>query len=123
MKEVFALATVVLIGFGGTAQAADPYAADYGNTLAVTGADGTKSTAYLNQDMTWEQHLANGPVIKGTYAWKDATTACFTQTDPAPKADQAPICLSGQTAHAVGDTWSVTSSDGKTSTMTLTAGR
>jgi len=123
MKKAIAFAAVVLISFDGSAQAADLYAADYGNTLSVTGANGTKSTAYINQDMTWEQHLASGPVIKGTYAWKDATTACFTQTDPPPKADQAPICLSGQTTHAIGDTWSVTSSDGKASSMTLTAGR
>lgn len=103
---------------------ADPYAAMYGNTLQVTGADGTKSTAYINQDMTYEQHLSDGTVIKGTYAWKDAQTACFTQTDPPPRSpDAATACFSGQGDHRVGDTWTVTGSDGKPSTLSLIAGQ
>ena len=62
---------------------ADPYANLYANTLSITGSDGSTSTVFVNQDMSWEQHLPKGMVLKGTYAWKDAQTACFTIV-PAP---------------------------------------
>lgn len=123
MKRVL-FAAAGLFAFGGTAQAADLFSALYGNTLNETVSSGSKAAIYINQDMTWERHLANGIVIKGTYAWKDAATACFTQTDPAPSAaDQATRCIPEQTAHAVGDTWTVPGADGKPATLNLSAGR
>ena len=103
---------------------ADPYANLYGNTLSMTGSDGSKSTVLINQDMSWEQHFANGTVLKGTYAWKDATTACFTIVTPAPKNPaQATNCFPAQASHNVGDTWTMNGADGKASTLTITAGR
>lgn len=123
MSNRTCLAAAVWMLSVGTAWA-DPYAAMYGNTLQVTGPDGTKSVALINQDMTYEQHLGDGSVIKGTYAWKDANTACFTQTDPAPKsANDATACFSGQGDHNVGDTWNVTGADGRQSTLKIVAGR
>lgn len=118
------LAGAALLAMVGVAQAADPYAGMYGNTVTISASDGAKLTIFINQDMTWERHDANGSVAKGTYAWKDATTACFTQTDPAPKsAGQEPACFPNQMAHNVGDSWTVQGMDGKPSTLALTAGR
>jgi hypothetical protein len=118
------LATAAFFALAGAAQAADPFASMYGNTVSITGPDGSKVTSFVNQDMTWEQHMPDGMTVKGTYAWKDATTACFTQTDPAPKsADMATTCLPNQTAHNVGESWSVAGRDGKPVTVAITAGR
>lgn len=123
MQKRIGIAAVVLALSAGAAFA-DPYAAMYGNTLVVTGPDGTKSAAFINQDMTYEQHLADGSIIKGSYAWKDAKTACFTQIAPPPKsAGAATACFSGQGDHNVGDTWTVTGDDGRQSTLTIVAGR
>ncbi|HKD23195.1 MAG TPA: hypothetical protein VKB71_14355 [Rhizomicrobium sp.] len=122
MKSIL-LAGAALLAMAGVAQA-DPYAAMYGNTVTITGSDGMKLVTYVNQDMTWEQHNANGTVMKGTYAWKDATTACFTTTDPAPKTpSQTPMCLPNQVAHNVGDSWTVAGGDGKPVTVAISAGR
>jgi hypothetical protein len=83
-----------------------------------------KSTVFINQDMSWENHLGNGTVLKGTYAWKDAQTACFTQATPPPKTpDQATTCFNAQATHNVGDSWTMNGPDGKTSTLSITAGR
>ena len=123
MKRIL-LAGAAFFALSCAALAADPYAAFYGNTVSITGADGTKVTSFVNADMTWEQHAPSGAVVKGTYVWKAATTACFTQTDPAPKSpDGATVCLPNQTAHNVGDSWSVAGGDGKPVTVSLTAGR
>lgn len=118
------LATAALLALAGTAHAADPYASWYGNTLTITGSDGSKLTVFVNADMSYEQHFANGAVEKGTYAWKDASTACYTQVDPAPSSpDKATNCFPDQVAHNVGDTWTTQMPDGKTYSLTLTAGR
>jgi hypothetical protein len=122
MKRL-ALAAVAVLMSAGIAHA-DPFAGMYGNTVAITAPDGSKSTAYVNADMTWEQHMANGTVMKGTYAWKDAGTVCFTLTDPAPKpGDAAPNCSAIPADHKAGDTWTQTDSKGQTLTYAVTAGR
>ena len=122
MKRIL-LASVALVLSVGAANA-DPFAAAYGNTVTNTSPDGKKSVTYVNADKTWEQHLPNGTVYKGTYAWKDDTHACFTLTDPAPKdASQATNCDEIKGDHKVGDTWTETGQDGQTYTMSITAGR
>ncbi len=121
MKRIL-LASVAVIALSTAAQA-DPFAAGYGNTVTQTTADGKKTIIYVNADKTWEQHMSDGMVMKGTYAWKDDTHACFTQTDPAP-ADPAKAtnCNEIKDTHQVGDTW--TEPMGKdTVTMSITAGR
>ena len=123
MKRI--LIASALLAASATFAHADPYTTLYGNTLSITAADGSKSSVWINQDMTWEQHFANGTVLKGTYAWKDADTACFTTTDPPPKdPSMKPFCPANQSKpHNVGDNWSMQGPDGKTTTLTITAGR
>jgi hypothetical protein len=122
MKRVVLAAAAVLMSVG--IAHADPFAGMYGNTVTITGPDGTKSTAYVNADMTWEQHMAGGAVMKGTYAWKDAGTVCFTMTDPAPKSgDMTPNCNPVPADHKVGDTWTETTPKGQSMTYSVTAGR
>jgi hypothetical protein len=122
MKRIL-LAAATLALSAGLAHA-DTFSGMYGNTLTITGSDGMKFTVFINQDMSWEEHLADGSMLKGTYAWKDAATACFTQSDPAPKdPSKATNCFGGQTEHKVGDTWTMNGADGKPSSLALTAGR
>jgi hypothetical protein len=67
--------------------------------------------------MSLEQHLANSTVLKGTYAWKDPTTASFTDVTPPPKSpDRATTCFNAQDEHKLGDTWTMNESDGKPAT-------
>jgi len=103
---------------------ADPFAVAYGNTVTQTGPDGSKTIIYVNADKTWEQHRGD-KVMKGTYSWQDATHACFTETDPAPAdPSKATNCNEIKGDHKVGDTWTETMPDGKTTiTMAITAGR
>jgi hypothetical protein len=119
MKHIILAAAAVALSAG--VAHADPFAAMYGNTLTITDS-GQTAKAFVNQDMTWEEHLANGAVLKGTYAWKDAGTVCFTLTDPAPKPGDAPLCVP-MAAHNVGDTWSDKDMAGNPETLALTAGR
>ena len=105
------------------AQADDLFAVAYGNTVTQT-FQGKTMTIYVNPDKTWEQHMADGKVFKGTYGWKDATHACFTVTDPAPKdPSHATNCSEIKGDHKVGDTWSEDAGNGQTITMSITQGR
>ena len=124
MKRI-ALGLAAVLLSTAAAQAADPFAVAYGNTVTQTRPDGSKMIIYVNADKTWEQHMANGRVVKGTYMWKDDTHACFTETDPAPAdPSKATNCSEIKGDHKVGDTWTETMPDGKTSvTMAITAGR
>jgi len=117
----FGLAAAILCA--GAAQA-DPFAVAYGNTVTQTRADGSKVVIYVNADKTWEQHMADGKVFRGTYGWEDATHACFTVTDPAPKdPSHATNCSEIKGDHKVGDTWSEEAGNGQTITMSITQGR
>jgi len=121
MRTIFAAAAVLAIA--GAAHA-DPFAAAYGNTVTQVWPDGNEVIVYVNADHTWEQHTAHG-VVKGTYAWKDDTHACFTVTEPVPQnASQATSCNAFRDEHhAVGDTWTETLKDGRTLTISITKGR
>jgi hypothetical protein len=117
------VAAVAFVAMTGSALA-DPFASFYGNSVQLIMSDGTKMYFFINQDMTYEQHFADGSISKGTYAWKDSETACFTQTAPVPSSPaNATTCYDHQTDHKVGDSWSVTGADGKVITLTLIAGR
>lgn len=121
MKRIFlTAAAAVLLS---TAAYADPFSGAYGNTVTTTLPDGSKVVSYVNQDGTWERHTPDGKVTKGTFTWKDATTACFTVTDPPPTdPSKASGCQQFQGTHNVGDTWTDTGPDGKTVSTTITAG-
>ena len=123
MKRIALLAIAFLASIG--CAFADPYTSLYGNTLKITGANGSSSSMYVNSDLTYEVHTAGGAVLKGTYTWKDPTTACFTQTDPPPaNSAQATQCYYQQSPHVVGDSWSAVGADGKpVAGMAIVAGR
>ena len=122
MKRIaLGLAAVVL---SAAAAQADPFAVAYGNTVTQTTPDGNKTVIYVNADKTWERHAADGRIVKGTYAWKDETHACFTQLDPAPAdASKATGCSEIKGDHKVGDTWTEPMGNGQNITMAITAGR
>ncbi len=123
MKRIL-LAAVAAVAISSAAQAADQFAGAYGNTVTQTLHDGTKFIVYVNPDKTWES-ISGGKTTKGTYSWKDDTHACFTRTDPVP-ADPAKAtdCTEIKGDHKLGDTWTETTPDGKTTiTMTITPGR
>ncbi len=122
MKHFAAAAVAVLLS--AAAAHADPFSSAYGNTVTVTAPDGKKQINYVNQDGTWEQREADGSVMKGTFVWKDATTACFAQTDPVPSdPSKATGCQTIKGDHKVGDTWTETDEKGQAYTITITAGR
>lgn len=107
-----------------TAASADPFEGLYGNTATSTSPDGKTYTFYFNPDGTFENHNPGGMVVKGTYAWKDAATACFTVTDPAPRpGENASNCRPFPVTHHVGDVWIEKDSDGVAYTNTIKAGR
>jgi hypothetical protein len=120
-RIVLAGATLCLLA---TAAQADPFAAAYGNTVTQTMPDGKKTVTYVNKDGTWEQHMADGSVMKGTFVWKDDHTACFTVTEPAPQdASKATNCNDIKGEHKVGDSWTEQGPGGASITMAITAGR
>jgi hypothetical protein len=122
MKRII-LAAAAGIFITSAAQAADPFAAAYGNTVTQTLPDGSKMITYVNPDKTWEQRMG-GKVYKGTYSWKDDTHACFTLTDPAPTdPSKATNCNEIKGDHKLGDTWTDTAPDGRAITMAITPGR
>ncbi|HEX4860986.1 MAG TPA: hypothetical protein VFV07_07095 [Rhizomicrobium sp.] len=107
-----------------SAAQADPLEGIYGNTATSTGPNGKTTTYYFNRDGTFENHFPSGRVIKGTFVWKDAQTACFTVTDPAPaKGEDATNCRAFPVAHHVGDVWTEKDSDGVPYTNAIKAGR
>ena len=102
---------------------ADPYAGYYGNTVNITGPNGSTDKAYVNADKTWERRNADGSVMKGTYeVAADGKTACFTQTEPPPAADQKPACFPTDNRKA-GDTWETKDDKGNVTKWSITAGR
>jgi hypothetical protein len=110
--------------FLATAAHADPFEGLYGNTVTSTSPSGKVYVYYFNKDGTFENHYPSGRVIKGTYTWKDATTACFTVTDPPPaKGEDATNCRPFLETHHLGDTWTEKDSEGLFFTNTIIAGR
>ena len=118
MKRV--LMTVIAFAFStGVAFAADPMAAFYGNTLKVTGPDGTMKIWY-KADKTYTGVDAKGAKMSGTW---DVTgdQVCAVQKDPAPAAGQEKHCGKAE-ARKVGDSWESTTPDGKKVSLSLVAG-
>ncbi len=120
-----AVAATALFAGCAAAQAEDLLAPAYGNTVIHTMSDGSKIMIYVNPDHTWEQRMPDGRVMTGTYVWKDAHTACFTVTKPAPKdLSKATNCNTIEGGHKVGDTWTEQlPGNGGTVTMAIKAGR
>lgn len=110
MKRILIAAAALALTAG--VALADNLAGYYGNTVISTGPDGKATKVKINKDGTYSSVLPDGKTTKGTWAWKDPTTACFTQTDPAPAAGQGPACFPID-AHKVGDSWTGKTPDGK----------
>jgi hypothetical protein len=103
---------------------ADPLDGLYGNTATSTAPSGKTTLYFFNRDGTFENRFASGRSIKGVFKWKDAQTACFTVTDPAPaKGEDATNCRAFPVAHHVGDTWTETDSEGVVYQNAVKAGR
>lgn len=127
MNKFIAAVAAAGVFASASAYAATPFDGAYGNTVTQTVADGTKIVIYVNADGTW-QRMIGSQVAKGTYTWKDATHACFVQTDPALTPDQAKMMGDGCNdfagpAHVAGDTWTQNLPNGQTMTVSITAGR
>ena len=110
MKRV--LLATALFAISATAAHSDNLAGYYGNTVIQTAPDGKVTKSKVKADKTYSSVLPDGSATSGTWAWKDDTTACFTQVSPAPAAGQAPVCYKVD-AHKAGDKWDVKTPDGK----------
>lgn|GEM_PF-6788017 len=110
MKRIL-LATALVAASAGAAMA-DNLAGYYGNTVVQTAPDGKVTKSKVKADKTYTAVQPDGTNASGTWAWKDPTEACFTQTSPAPAAGQGPVCYKIEPKKA-GDKWDVTSPDGK----------
>ena len=120
-KTILFTAAAVLLTTGALA---DPFEGLYGNTVTSTSPNGKKYVYYFNQDGTFENHYPSGKIIKGSFAWKDAQTACFTVTDPPPaKGESSTNCRPFPVTHHVGDTWTEKDSEGVVYTNSVAAGR
>lgn len=101
----------------------DPMASRYGNTVVAKGADGKEvGRSYYNSDGTLTRKTADGKETKNTWKLENGKV-CITQTDPAPPATMAPVCLAFPGEKKVGDSWDVTLPDGTKVTATLQKGR
>lgn len=111
------------------ALADDPMASTYGNTVVSSDSTGASASIFFNQDNSFTESVTGKdgkPVtLSGTWALKDdGKTICLT-LNPMPGATGAPPAPSCTplTAHAVGDTWSVTNDQKQTFSVTIKAGR
>jgi hypothetical protein len=117
--RLFYSVLVASVAFAGAAYAAGMNENLIGNTVVITSSAGV-TKAKVNADNTYETHLADGSVVKGTWA-VDGDNTCYTQTDPAPSAEMKPFCAPNE-ARAVGDTWSAKGPDGSDVKFELVAG-
>ena len=102
----------------------DPLEGTYGNTVTSTAPDGKTYVYYFNRNGTFQIRNPNGRLIKGTFQWKDAQTACFTVTNPPPAKGETGInCRPFPVTHHVGDTWTEKDSEGVPFTNSIMAGR
>jgi hypothetical protein len=121
MKRMLLAAAV--FAMSAAAASADPYAGYYGNTVNITSPDGKTDKAYVNADKSWERKNADGAAMKGTYeVAADGKSACFTQKEPAPAADQKPACFPTDSRKA-GDNWETKDDKGAVTKWSITAGR
>lgn len=119
MRLFYSALVVASVAFAGAASAAAMNENLFGNTVVITSATGV-TKAQVNADKTYETHLADGKVIKGTWA-EDGANTCYTQVDPAPAADMKPFCTPNE-ARKVGDKWEAKGPDGSVVKFELVAG-
>lgn len=117
--RLFYSVLVASVAFAGAAFADGGNENLFGNTVVITSSAGV-TKAMVNADNTYETHLADGSVVKGTWALDGANT-CYTQTDPAPTAEMKPFCTPNEN-RAVGDKWAAKGPDGSDVSFELVAG-
>lgn len=117
--RLFYSVLVASLAYAGVALADGPDKNLFGNTVVITAATGV-TKAMVNADNTYETHIADGSVVKGTWA-ADGANTCYTQTEPAPAADVKPFCTPNE-ARAVGDKWAAKGPDGTDVSFELVAG-
>ena len=123
MKRILTAVAIAAFSVSMAMAADDPMASRYGNTIVAKGADGKEvGRSYYNADGTLTRKTADGKETKNT--WKmEGDKICITQTEPAPPAAMAPVCLPFPGAKKVGDSWDVALPDGTKVTATLQKGR
>lgn len=110
---------VASLAFAGVAYAAGNESL-IGNTVVITSKTGV-TKAMVKADNTYETHLTDGSVVKGTWA-ADGANTCYTQTEPAPAAEAKPFCSPNED-RAVGDKWTAKGPDGTEVGFELVAGQ
>lgn len=119
MKRILAAVAVAAFGASLAIAADDPMASRYGNTVVITGPDGKEvGRIYYDADKKTTRKMADGSEASGTWSL-EGNDLCFTQTAPAAAAKQ---CQPFSGAKAVGESWDVTTPQGKVK-ATLTKGR
>jgi hypothetical protein len=122
MKRIFAGVAVAALSASLAFAADDPMSSRYGNTVVIKGPDGKEvGRVYYDADKKVTRKFADGNEQKGTWSMEGANL-CFNQTEPAPKPAEAKQCSPFPGAKNVGDTWEVTTPQGKL-TATLQKGR
>ncbi len=91
----------------------------FGNTIECTNPSGNATKVHVLAGGKYSLERG-GKTIQGTWADSGAQV-CYTETDPAPAAGTKPLCTPSALVK-VGDTWSVTDSDGTTAQCVLKAG-
>lgn len=87
------------------AEAGDPFATYYGNTIIAKNAKGDTERRSLAADHSFVGANTDGTPVKGTWQMKGGDQICYTVTEPAPKADQANPACTAFAPHKIGDTW------------------
>jgi hypothetical protein len=112
-------ATLVALGAllaAGPAFAQSTMQNTFGNTVVVTGASGSETRYFFNEDGTFTGVAPGGSQMAGR--WRaDGDQLCLI----APNGRENCTAVAGD--KNVGDTWEQTSSDGSAITVTLQAGR
>jgi hypothetical protein len=126
--KTLALAGAMVL-FAGAALADDPMANTYANTITTKDtATGQTAVLLFNADMTYRGSTTDpsGKPVQYTGGWSlkdDGKTICLTTNLPpntpnAPKPSCSPLV-----PHNVGDSWTVSTDQGQTFQITMTAGR
>lgn len=126
--KTLALAGAMVL-FAGAALADDPMANTYANTITTKDtASGQTAVLLFNADMTYKGSTTDpsGKPVQYTGGWSlkdDGKTICLTTNLPpntpnAPKPSCSPLV-----PHNVGDSWTVSTDQGQTFQITMTAGR
>ena len=118
MRYLIGLTTAFFMLFSGAAFA-DPMGAAFGNTLNAEFPDGSSVALYADEDGTYTGTTSDGTEISGVWHLEGDNT-CFERQSPSPQPAVCTISLAGR---SVGDSWSVDDNQGRTLTLSLTAGR